>query len=242
MYRLLTYNVRHCLGADGHVSPARIARVIADCRPNIVALQELDVTRRRTGGVDQAQAIAQELRMHSHFHPAMSVETELYGDAILTDQPARLVKAGALPGARWLEPRGALWVSLSMSGTHVDVINTHLGLRTQERLRQAEALLGPDWAGACRNPLLLAGDLNAVPQSRVYRRFASKLRDAQAGRPGRAAATFPSRLPLLRLDHVFASKEIEILRVDIVRTPLAREASDHLPLLVEFRVAGQRAA
>ena len=45
---VMTYNVHSCLGMDGKLSPARIARVIAQCNPDVVALQELDVRRART--------------------------------------------------------------------------------------------------------------------------------------------------------------------------------------------------
>src|SRR5215207_9342746 len=85
------------MGVDGRLSPARIAEVIASCNADIVALQELDVGRARTGGVDQAHAIAEELGMHMHFHPAFRVLEESYGDAVLTARPSRLVKAGPLP-------------------------------------------------------------------------------------------------------------------------------------------------
>ncbi len=67
--RVMTYNVHSCVGMDGRLSTSRIARIIAQCRPDIVALQELDVGRGRTGGIDQAHAIAQELEMEFHFHP-----------------------------------------------------------------------------------------------------------------------------------------------------------------------------
>jgi endonuclease/exonuclease/phosphatase family metal-dependent hydrolase len=228
--RILTYNVHRCLGNDGRLSPARIAEVIASCQPDIVALQELDVRRARTGGIDQAHAIAQELGMHMHFHPAMRVMEELYGDAILTARPSRLVKAGALPGLSGrpgLEPRGALWASVQVGGTVVQVINTHLGLRRPERLAQVDALLGPEWLG----------DFNAIQRSRAYQRLAARLRDAQASpHVLRRHPTFPARMPLLRIDHVFTSRSIEVLRVEAIRTPLARVASDHLPLFVDFRV------
>src|ERR671910_2892610 len=92
--RILTYNVHRCMGVDGRLSPARIAEVIASCNPDIVALQELDVGRVRTGGVDQAHAIAEELGMQMHFHPAFQVMEEAFGDAILTTRPSKLVKAG----------------------------------------------------------------------------------------------------------------------------------------------------
>ena len=240
MYRIVTYNVRRCLGTDGRLEPGRIAEVIASCDPHIVALQELDVGRARTGGVDQAEAVAAALGMQMHFHPALRVFDELYGDAILTTRPSKLVKAGALPAPHHqdLEPRGALWVTAQVGGRNFEVVNTHLGLRGMERLLQVDALLGPDWIGAAlpASPLMLVGDFNAVPSSRAYRRIVRRLRDAQALAVGRPRPTFPSRLPFLRLDHVFVNAGVEVVRVETIRTPVSRVASDHLPLLVEFRV------
>lgn len=247
MPRILTYNVRRCLGTDGRLSPTRIAEVIASCSPDVVALQELDVGRARTGGVDQARAIAHELGMrHVHFHPALQVMEEQYGDAILTTRPSTLMKAAALPGLSHrpsLEPRGALWASIQIGGHHVHVINTHLGLRGPERLTQIHALLGPEWLGhpACHEPVILLGDFNAPPRSRAYRLIAERLRDAQR-QSGfqRPKSTFPARLPMLRIDHVFVSSTIDVVRTEVVRTPLARVASDHLPLLVEIRIVPAR--
>ena len=61
--RIMTYNVHRCVGADGRADPRRIADVIAACQPDMVALQELDVGRLRTGGIDQVDAIAHPLGM-----------------------------------------------------------------------------------------------------------------------------------------------------------------------------------
>jgi endonuclease/exonuclease/phosphatase family metal-dependent hydrolase len=82
MPRLLTYNVHRCVGVDRRLDVGRIAAVIAEHEPDVVCLQELDVGRARTGMVDQAGAIAERLAMSFHFHAAMKVETEQYGDAI----------------------------------------------------------------------------------------------------------------------------------------------------------------
>lgn len=233
--RLLSYNVHRCLGLDGVLSPGRIAEVVASVEPDIVALQELDVGRLRSGNVDQAQLIADALEMNVHFHPAMRVLEELYGDAVLTDLPVRLVKADALPVARhalFSEPRGAIWVEVDCAGTALQLINTHLGLDGRERMSQIEALLGPSWTGhvECRDPLVLVGDLNAVPMSRSYRRIAREMRAV----PGPPA--FPSRFPLLRLDHVFCRGRVEVVACSTVRTALARVASDHLPIVIDLAV------
>ncbi|GEP06585.1 endonuclease/exonuclease/phosphatase family protein [Methylobacterium oxalidis] len=238
--RLMTYNIRHCRGLDGVISPARIAEVIAACEPDVVALQEVDVGRARTGGLDQAEEIARLLDMRHHFHPALQILEERYGDAILTTRPARLIRADALPGLDrrpGLEPRGALWVEVAMGGGRLQILNTHLGLSGRERVAQVEALLGPRWLGSAqaRAPFVLVGDLNATPLSRAYRRLAARLADARraAGAEGRGA-TFPSRCPVLRLDHVFVSAGVAVERVGVVRGPLPRLASDHLPLLAEL--------
>lgn len=227
--RLLTYNVHSCIGRDRRLDVARIAEVIASCNADIIALQELDVGRLRTGLVDQAEAIASAVQMTSHFHPALHVEDEKYGDAILTALPSVTVRSQALPSIG--ETRGAIWVRVTVAGQELNVLNTHFGLRRRERLSQVEALLGPDWLDheACKAaPTIVAGDFNAVPRSQAFRRLTTRL---HTGDVRRMRATFPSGFPLLRLDHVFHTQGIKLLELAPVMTPLARMASDHLPLL-----------
>jgi endonuclease/exonuclease/phosphatase family metal-dependent hydrolase len=232
--RILTYNVHSCRGRSGRPDPLRIADVIASAEPDVVALQELDVGRMRTGGVDQAHMIAQHLRVSAHFHPALHVEEEKYGDAILTAMPSRLVKAAQLPS--FGEPRGAIWVEVAFGSTRLQVVNTHFGLRRRERMLQARTLAGDDWLGSAdcaAHPAILAGDFNAVPRSRAYGILAEGLSKHVLTIPARA--TFPARFPVLRLDHIFTNQRARIVRYDVIDTPLARTASDHLPLLATVR-------
>lgn len=242
MARLLTYNVHRCVGVDRRLDVARVAAVIAEFEPDIVCLQELDVGRARTGFTDQARSIADALSMSVHFHAAMRVEAELYGDAILTHRPERLVRSGALPSVRGvpgLEPRGALWAAIDIDGVEVNVINTHLGLVPREQRLQAAALCGKEWLGHadCAGPTLVTGDFNATSLTRPYQAFAARLDDAQRRlrlRP--TVKTFPSSFPAIRIDHCFVSPEITITGVQAPFSPLARMASDHLPLVVDFEV------
>ena len=241
--RILTYNVHSCVGLDGKISPERIARVIARHEPDIVALQELDMRRPRTGEVDQPHTIAQYLEMIYHFHPAIQIEEEQYGDAILSRYPMRLIRSEQLPDfpqKPHLEPRGALWVAIDLDEkTRVQVLNTHLGLRRGECLKQAQALTGPEWLSHpdCQGPVILCGDLNALPGSAVCRCFSRKLRDAQTECENhRPKATWFSRLPIGRIDHIFVSPELEVTRVEVSDTDLDKAASDHLPLVVDVRI------
>ncbi|KQS76530.1 endonuclease [Rhizobium sp. Leaf384] len=244
---ILTYNVHSCIGTDRRMDPERIAEVIAAAQPDVIALQEVDVGRARTGGIDQAARIADALKVTAHFHPALHVRDEQYGDAILTALPSRLVKAGPIPSMG--ETRGALWVEVEVDGRTVQIFNTHFGLGRTERRRQAEALLGDAWIGndACRTaPVILAGDFNAIPSSVAYGLLKRRLPPVRVGDdPGKAdggrrriGPTFPSRFPLLRLDHIFVSEDIETVSAGPVRTPLSRIASDHLPLQASLRIGG----
>jgi len=240
MPRLLTYNVHRCVGTDKRLDVGRIAAVIAEHEPDVVCLQELDVGRLRTGHVDQARTIADRLSMTSRFHPAMQIEAELYGDAILTPHPERLVRADSLPtvdGIPGLEPRGAIWSEIDLGGVAVNVFNTHLGLVPREQRLQAAALAGSTWLGGCDGPTLLAGDFNATSITRPYQTLARRLEDCQRQfnlKP--SIKTFPSAFPAIRIDHCFVSRHIRILGVRTDASPLARVASDHRPLIVDFEV------
>ena len=240
MPRIVTYNAHSCVGVDGRLDVGRVAAALAELEPDIVALQELDVGRARSRGVDQAYAIAEHLDMACHFNAAVQVEEERYGDAILTSYPERLVKAGRLPGlspALRLEHRGALWVAVDIDGTEVQIINTHLGLVPREQQKQATALAGIDWLRRpdCTGPTILLGDFNATGASVVYRTLTARLCDARKlSQRRRAGPTFPSRMPVLRIDHVFVSNGVRVLDMDAPFTPATRVASDHLPLVMDF--------
>lgn len=231
--RILSYNVHSCVGTDRKLDVGRVADMIATLEPDIIGLQELDVGRRRSGGVDQAEEIARRLKMDFHFHPALTLEEERYGDALLTAFPMRLVKAGALPSIG--EPRGALWTTVEVAGKAVQVFNTHLGLLRRDRLRQAKALTGPEWLRHPQTdgkPLILIGDFNSIPSSAPYRLICERFADARQQTGRLPAPTFPARWPLLRLDHVFVSGGPRIIKAEAISTAAARRASDHLPLLV----------
>jgi endonuclease/exonuclease/phosphatase family metal-dependent hydrolase len=242
MPRIVTYNVHRCVGNDRRLDVARVADVLAALEPDIVAMQELDVGRARTGHVDQAHEIARRLDMACHFHAALTVEDERYGDAILTCFPEKSVKVGPLPGygpIPQLEPRGALWVEVEIDGAPVQIINTHLGLVPKEQQLQAAYLAGAAWLQHpnCQGPKILLGDFNATATSVVYRTFLKGLSPARTLAPTKTpTATFPSALPVLRIDHLFVSPEIRVSDVFAPFSPKTRVASDHLPLVMDFEV------
>ncbi len=235
--RLMTYNVHSCIGLDGHISPERIARVIARHEPDIVALQELDMNRKRTEQSDQTHIIAEYLKMHYHFHANIRVGEEHYGNAILSRYPLDVVFAGKLPiyNERFSELRGAIWVKIIIDGQEWQIINTHFGLGRQERMAQARALVGLQWLKhpECRRPVVVCGDFNSLPGSPVNDLFETVLKDASCGEK---TPTWMSRCLIKQLDHIFASPDIQTMKIWVPRTDLDKVASDHLPLIADLKL------
>ena len=237
--RVATYNVHGCVGLDGQRSELRIAEVIASMSTDIVGLQELDLNRTRSAGVDQAALIAQQLGWHHLFAPAMrQANDEDYGNAIISRYPIKLRRALPLPGSgTWYcrETRVALWSEIETALGRVHVVNTHFGLGRRERLAQSLLLASADQLGAhtANEPLILLGDFNSRRGSRALRVLRELLQDVRAV-VGGAHGTFPTRFPLLAVDHIFANAALRPLSIRSHRTPLARVASDHFPLLAEF--------
>ena len=243
--RVMTYNVHACVGLDRRLDVGRVAEVIAREAPDLVALQELDVHRARSDGVDQAHAIAERLGMAVSFNSALirvRVAEERYGDAILSRLPMAPVRSGPLPRpprVPGLEDRGALWCEVELAGGgRLQVVNTHLGLVPLEQRLQVDALLGPEWmaAAAARGPALLLGDFNAPSRYAAYRRLAAAYADLQLGLAPVTVPTYPARLPVLRIDHLFATPGVRARDVWVPNGRLARAASDHLPLVADLEV------
>jgi len=255
--RVMTYNVHSCRGLDLRVRPERIARVIKEYAPDLVALQELDVNRRWSGRADQPRVIAESLRMHCHFQPAVMLEGEHYGIAVLSRYPIEVEKAGHLIShgtprffsrrlASWLnpffEPREAILCRVRAPGGGLYFMNTHLSLRPKERMAQAESLFGPGWMGSLSEPSLpfiFCGDFNAGPRSEAHALFAREFHDVRHAMNGGLRNTLFSVLPIFQVDHIFFKGGLRLAGARIPSTPLTRSASDHLPVIADFTFDGE---
>ena len=132
-------------------------------------------------------------------------------------------------------------MTLKLPAVSIHVFNTHLGLFTLERRLQMRFLMGHQWLGGLDTiePIVFCGDLNAGPRSSVYRRLSRKLTDVQTF-CSPSKATYSSRQPLFRIDHIFVSKHFKSATVHVPRNETVRMASDHLPLCAELLLDDRR--
>ena len=228
------------MGMDRRRSETRIAEVIAEMSVDVVALQEVDLGRQRSAGVDQTKLIAKQLGWHSYFHPAMQQGGEHYGNAILSRHRLTFRRGVELPGTPPFfcrENRAAIEVEIETDIGNIHVINTHLGLGWRERFVQAQLFTSAEWqAGIAGDmPVVLVGDFNSLRGSRPYRTLNRHLRDVrELIRTTAPIRTFPTRFPVLAVDHIFVNHPVQPVSLTVHRSPLARIASDHFPLMAEF--------
>jgi endonuclease/exonuclease/phosphatase family metal-dependent hydrolase len=240
--RLMTYNVRRCQGLDTKTAPERIASIINRYKPDVLALQEVDVNRQRTGRVDQPKLIGELTGMNSYFYARLKQKEEKYGIAFLSHHPMELIKAGDLPSVYPSdETTGAVWMKVRIGNSDLNVFITHFKHNLEERKIQAEALMGPEWLdhGKSLKNIVLMGDFNSRWISAVYHSFEKNLIDAQLSpsRPNKKIIkTWPSFFPVLRIDHLFLSREFTVQNIETARDLNAKIASDHLPLIADVEL------
>jgi endonuclease/exonuclease/phosphatase family metal-dependent hydrolase len=226
-----SYNIHSCVGLDRRRSAARIAEVLKELDCDIYALQEVDNEPGEDEDSKQLEYLSEAMQMAAIPGLRIVRHSGEYGNALLTRFPVASVHRHDLSYGKWLEPRGAIDVEMDVGGRALRVIATHLGLSRSERRFQWRQLLAAIAASPPEHPTVVLGDMNE------WFPHAGTLRDAHKilGQ-ALAPAEFPSFWPFLALTRIWVRPVRAIVSVKVHRSPLARRASDHLPLRAEIDV------
>jgi endonuclease/exonuclease/phosphatase family metal-dependent hydrolase len=222
-----TYNIHACIGADRRFEPDRIVCVLQEMNADVVALQEVE--HHDVEGYDLLDYLAVKTGLTAIAGPTLTRETRHYGNAILTKLPILTVNRVdlTLPGC---EPRGALDVTLAGNERRVQVVATHLGLRPGERRQQVRELLKLFEIGLT-DTYVLMGDVNEwFLWGRPLRWLHAHFKRTPH------CATFPARRPFMALDRLWVHPRRRLKKLEVHATPVARIASDHLPLKAVIEV------
>jgi len=234
--RLLSWNIHKGIGGrDRRYSLERIIACIEAENPDLVCLQEVDRHVRRSDHHDQPRLLARYFRCHAIFQPTVAVARGGYGNLVLSRWPVSSRHRITLrQGSR--KPRGAqLLVIDSPEGT-LHLVNTHLGLAEGERRWQVARLLGHMlFRSADPHPTLIIGDFNDWRNTLADDVLAAG-GFRQVTTPISRFRTFPAWLPIGSLDKAFVRGPVEVRQARIVRTSLAKTASDHLPVVIDFHL------
>lgn len=242
--RVMTWNIHHAEGTDGVVDLDRIAELIEDEEVDIVALQEVDRNVPRSKNIDLITALADKTDLTYAFGKTIDFQSGEYGNAFLTRFPILEERNILFKETYGREQRGVLLLVLDVLGEELAIANTHLDHHADDSTRiSAVNELRTIFARLTSRPTLLVGDLNAEPGSPSLRPLTEMMADSWTLVGEGDGFTFPSRSPQKRIDYIFSSKTItpdslsSALRLSPTSARVVRSsASDHLPLIVDFRV------
>lgn len=224
---IVSYNIHRCVGRDGAARPERILEVLRALDADVIALQEIDCPKH---GLDQLRFLAQALDMSAWHGETLRDHLGSYGNGLLTRRSVRRVYDIALCDGGGREPRCAIDAELELTAGAVRVIATHLGLGLGERRRQIRKLRHLI-ARQVTQPVIVAGDLNEwVPWGGSLTQLRAHFRLPDGPK------TFPARRPLWALDRILVHPSHAQPVVTVADTPLARVASDHLPVVARVDV------
>lgn len=228
--RVLSYNIRHGEGMDGKLDLERIARVIREAAPDVVALQEVDRGCRRTRGLDEPAELGKLTGLTPIFEKNIPYQGGEYGNAVLTRLPVKAWRNEHHPSHYEGEQRGFLVVDLTAPDarkTPFRFMATHIDYRPDdaERMDSVRAIekVARDHPDL---PTILAGDLNSQPESRTMAAFGENWTRTDSA----PMLTFPADKPDRQIDYVLVRPRA---RWKVVETRILDEpvASDHRPLL-----------
>lgn len=233
--KLMTYNIHNGVGRDRRYDLDRIARVIEEEWPDIVALQEVDQGMARSGFDDQPRQLAERLGMH-HIHcRTLSVGRGGFGNTVLSRFPFAADHQFydiSHPAGR--EPRWCIRADLDLGeGEMLHVFNCHLGLAQRERAWQQRRMLSDAilLSRDIEHPVVLMGDFNDRPFPVVHARLREYFKDAYKACGRRYGPTFRVGPLHIKLDHIYTTPEVHVEACWVRREPPANVASDHRPLV-----------
>jgi endonuclease/exonuclease/phosphatase family metal-dependent hydrolase len=211
-------------------------RVIEHENPDLICLQEVTRHARRTLHDDQPGILSTRFSAVAHLYQ-LTVHYRVggYGNLILSRWPVTESHHICLRRGRW-KPRGVQIAVVQTPDGPIHLANWHLGLGESERHWQVDKLLHhPRFREAIRHPTLIVGDCNDW-RNRLATAALTEHGFEEATKPASRFRSFPAFLSVLALDKAFHKNGVRVTDARVVRSPLARRASDHLPLVVDFHL------
>ena len=232
--RIATYNIHRCRGMDRRTSPPRVAEVLREIDADVIALQE--VIGAGPAGAGQAEEIGAALGMGWVMTSVRHLRRHLFGNVVLSRFPILHHSQYDLSW-RTCEPRACQRADLDLGqGRVLHVYNVHLGTAVLERRYQAPRLASYVHDHRVRGPKVILGDFNEWMKGLATKTLSALFKSIDISEHLQRRKTYPGIFPVLHLDHIYYEGDVTVRGMELVRTRKALMASDHLPLVADFRI------
>ena len=240
-FRVVTYNIHAGYNEYFHYNLDEIASAVGQAGPRVLLLQEVEVGRMTSFGVDQVLWLARKLEMDARFYPT---NEGIQGLAVLSKVPivfddgVQIESVGSQTGLQRVQILPDEGV-ITIYNTWLDpLLDVGAGQTTQDVERSQQSQLGQIF-GVIREHhpdgffgrMIIGGTFNNVPDSDVIQRMKNNgFIDYFEGRPLETSATFWRTGQRARLDYLWAAPAIEINGSNVIDS----NASDHRPVVIRL--------
>lgn len=231
--KILTYNIHHGNppARKGEIDLEAIAKVINEAGVDVVGLQEIDINVSRSGMVNQAKRLAELTGMDFYFSKGINLEKGYYGTLVLTKHRIIGKRRYDLPNPDPSEARSLAIVDIELpDGKTFSIANTHLDLKEVNKM--AQAVFINELGDLYSRPLILVGDLNALPDSEPIK----ILEKVFVRNTASNIATYPNIHPREEIDYIMVDKNTNFEWMVYKVLVDANKASDHLPVYAEIKL------
>ncbi len=243
--KLLSYNIHKGFNSLGSIFILhQMKELLRESQADILCLQEIvGENQKHASEIDnwptetQFEFIADTHWEHFSYGKNAIYPDRHHGNAILSKFPIHFSKNTNLTINRW-EMRGLLHCQIHPTANKtLHILNVHLDLFHGSRMKQLQQIaayvnsnISPDHA------LILAGDFNDWSQRLTgHMRQLLGLDEVFQNLHGQHAKSFPSFLPILRLDRIYF-RNVEPMTAHILDHKPWSSLSDHLPISCEFKI------
>ena len=217
---VMTYNIK-----VGDYGLDKVINVIKQHKPDIIAIQEVDIDTARSGKVNQLEILKAQLNMpYGFFSKAKNHDGGQYGIALLSKYPLSLISATSYQSQSG-ENRIYQQAKVNIDGNEVTIFNTHL-IRSDSSIRKKQIDELYSVATKQTGPVIVMGDFN--DQSSAMNSFKNMFISAFP-----QENTYKSE----KIDYIFLSKSLfdsSSLVSKIEISPLTKSASDHFPVSTDI--------
>ncbi|MCB9091946.1 MAG: endonuclease/exonuclease/phosphatase family protein [Halobacteriovoraceae bacterium] len=245
-YSLLSYNIHKGFNIFNIKQTLdKFKNQLNHMNPDLILLQEVigSHTKKRkqikeTETSNQYQFLAEEFWPYNIYGKNAVYTEGHHGNAILSRFPI-VHEINHNISVSKLEKRSILYskVKIKDYSTNIHVMCTHLNLLKHDRRKQVDMIVEfVETLKISGEPFIICGDFNDWTLD-AHRNLKEKLnvREAHQGLYGKLPTTFPSFMPVLKLDRVYY-KNLNVFDVRVLKQPLWKHFSDHLALFCQFEL------